>query len=111
MAITYEWKIVELERYTDTGGVFVAHFTCHGTDDTTGTTASNYGVIHFTPDPDAEDFVPFAELTEEIVIGWVKGQPDPDSENFGVAVEAGIARKINALDNPTTEKGMPWVTE
>jgi hypothetical protein len=108
MAITYVWNIVELERYTDNGGVFIAHYTCRGTDDITGTAASSYGATNFRPDPDAEGFIPFDELTEEIVIGWVKGQNDPDSENLGVSVEEGIARKISALDNPTTEKGMPW---
>lgn len=108
MAITYEWKIAELERYADNGGVFVAHYTCSGTDDITGTSASNYGAIHFTPNPDNEGFVPFDELTEEIVIGWVKGQTEDDSENLGAKVEAAIARKIDMINNPTTQKGKPW---
>lgn len=111
MTITYEWSIGELERYTESGGVITAHYRCVGTNEATGTSDSNYGSIHFTPDPDSENFIPFESLTEDIVLGWVKSQPDPDKENLGLSIESSIAKKNDSIDNPVSTKGVPWSSD
>lgn len=99
---TYNWTIAQLERQTDTGGVITAHWRVSAQDGEY--TASAYGSASFTPDPTAPDFVPYADLTEADVLGWVWGQEDFDKD----AMEANLARRIEDQKAPKTETGIPW---
>ena len=103
MAITYTWTIAQLERNTSDGGVTVAHWRCNGVDG--DHTASSYGTTSHTPDPDASDFIAYADLTEADVLAWVWASVDKD------ATEASLAAKIEADKNPTSSTGMPWAAE
>jgi len=94
------WTITQLERNTADGGVTVAHWRCTAVDG--DHSASSYGTVGFTPDPTAEGFVPYENLTEADVLAWVHGSVDKD------ATEAALAAKIDAEKNPTTEAGLPW---
>ena len=104
MAITYTWSISNMEHEISDGAVITAHWYCLGTD-AAGISARSYGSTSYTPDPSAAGFIPYADLTEEIVLGWLHGSVDKD------ATEASIAAKIDAIANPTTAAGMPWVSE
>ena len=101
---TFNWTIANTERYLDTGGIFVVHWrvTAEETvgDDTF--TASAYGTVGFTPDADADDFVAYDSLTEEVVMGWVHAEVDQD------ATEAALTANIEAQKNPVSADGMPW---
>jgi hypothetical protein len=71
------------------------------TDD--GDTVGSYGTCGFTPDPDAPDFVPFAQLDETTVLTWIHANGvDKD------AIEASLAANIEAQKNPTQSSGVPW---
>ena len=102
------WTIANLERELATGGVTVAHW--RGTEsETVGTgddavthTASAYGTVGFTPDADADDFVAYNNLTEEVVMGWVHAEVDQS------ATEAALTANIEAQKNPVSADGMPW---
>jgi len=94
------WTIANLERNTADGGVTVAHWRCTAVDG--DHSASAYGTVGFTPDPTAEGFVPYENLTEADVLAWVHGSVDKD------ATEAALTSKIDAEKNPTTEAGLPW---
>ena len=101
MAVT--WTISTLERNAD-DGVVVAHWRASDSevvDDVTHS-GSSYGTCGFTPDPEAEGYVVYANLTEEVVVGWV--QDDVDSES----IEAGIATQIEDSKAPTVSVGTPW---
>ena len=97
---TYTWQIANTERNTADGGVVVCHWRCTGVDGYHS--ASSYGTTSHTPDPTAAGFVPYADLTEETVLGWVHAAVDKDD------IEAAIADKINAMANPTSASGTPW---
>jgi len=123
MAVT--WTISTLERNTD-DGVVVAHWRASdseviGSDDDAVTHSGNscgtssftvdvdgdhsgtsYGTCGFTPDSTAEGYVAYADLTEEVVIGWVKEDVDAD------AIEASIASQIAESKAPTLIVGVPW---
>ena len=101
MTITYTWSISNMEHEISDGAVITAHWYCLGTD-ADGNSARSYGTTSHTPDPSAEGFIPYDDLTEEIVLGWVHGSVDKD------ATEASIASKIDAIANPTTAAGTPW---
>ncbi len=98
------WTIANLERDIATGGVQVAHWRVTESetvgDDTF--TASAYGTVGFTPDPDADDFVAYDSLTESAVLAWVHESVDKD------AIEAALTADIAAQKTPTTGDGTPW---
>ena len=104
MAITYEYKIANLE-YTndDSKAVLIAHYDVRASDPDLGEqTVRSYGTVSFSPDPDASDFVPFEDLTEDTVLDWVKGELDTDS------IEATLASKLEKTNAPRTVSGLPW---
>lgn len=103
MAITYTWRISNLERETADGYVYTAHYTVSASDDVYS--AGAYGSIGFER-PEGE-LIPFAELTEETVIGWVK-------EKLG---EEAVTNVLTALEGqldeqraPSKAAGVPWAT-
>ena len=98
------WTIANLERELSTGGVTVAHWRVTESetvgDDTF--TASAYGTVGFTPDADADDFVAYDSLTEEVVMDWVHAEVDQS------ATEAALTANIAEQKNPVSADGMPW---
>jgi len=95
------WTISTLERKTADGFVYTAHWRCTATDG--DFSASSYGTAGFQQDPEAESFVPYEDLTEEMVLGWVWADGvDKD------ATEAALQANIDAQKNPTTADGVPW---
>ena len=98
------WTIANLERNLADGGVTVAHWRVTESE-TVGDetfTASAYGTVGFTPDPDDPSFVAYDSLTEADVLAWVHAEVDQD------ATEAALTAKIEADKNPVTGSGMPW---
>ena len=98
------WTIANLERNLADGGVTVAHWRVTE-EETVGDdtfTASAYGTVGFTPDADADDFVAYDSLTEEVVMGWVHAEVDQS------ATEAALTANIEAQKNPVSADGMPW---
>ena len=101
------WTISTLESNTADGGVIVAHWRVTDSetvgDDTYS--ASAYGTASFTYDASADDFVPYADLTEAVVLGWCWADGvDKD------AIEASLTAKIEEQKAPTTETGVPWTS-
>ena len=101
------WTISTLERNTD-DGVVVAHWRASdsevvGTgDDAVTHSGSSYGTCSFTPDSEAEGYVAYADLTEEVVVGWVQADVDVES------IEASIAAQIEESKAPAISVGTPW---
>jgi len=98
------WTISTLEHNTADGGVIVAHWRVNDSETAGEETysATAYGTCSFTPDASSPDYVPYADLTEEMVLGWVWETVDQE------ATEAALAAKIEADKNPTTADGVPW---
>ena len=94
------WTIANLERNVADGGVIVAHWRVTEVDG--DYSASSYGTVGFTPDANADDFVAYDSLTEEVVMGWVHAEVDQD------ATEAALTANIAEQKTPTSADGMPW---
>tara|TARA_R100001463_G_scaffold669_3_gene3001 strand:- start:948 stop:1232 length:285 start_codon:yes stop_codon:yes gene_type:complete len=94
-----------MEHNVSDGGVIVAHWRVNDSetvgDDTYS--ASAYGTASFTYDASSPDFVPYADLTEEMVLGWC-WDADVDKD----AIEASLTANIEEQKNPTTQDGVPW---
>ena len=93
------WKIVNMERDASTGFVSTVHWTCSDVDgDYSGST---YGSIGLS----GELVTPYENLTEEVVIGWVKAVM---GEETVAATEAAVAAQIADAKAPKVATGMPW---
>jgi len=100
MATTNTWKIAQLDRETADGYVFTAHYTVEASDETYK--AGAYGSIGFEK---PETLVPFADLTEEVVVGWVK---DKLTAEKVTEVEAALQTQLDEQKTPTKASGTPW---
>ena len=101
---TFTWTIANTEYINDDNkAVTIAHWRVSAQDG--DYTASSYGTQSFEADPESPDYVAFADLTEEIVIGWVKDAMDTET------LEAGLASQIEAQKAPATLSGLPWAAE
>jgi hypothetical protein len=101
MASTFTWAINTLDRETADGFVMTAHYTVNAADDTYS--AGAYGSIGFER-PDT--LIPYADLTEDMVISWVKtalGGAEKVTE-----IEAALQAQIDEQRNPTKAQGTPW---
>jgi hypothetical protein len=96
---TTTWTIAQLERNTSDGGVTVVHWRVSAVDG--DYTASSYGTVGCTPDPEAADWIAFDALTEADVLAWVWASVDKDT------TEASLAAQIDADKAPTSATGMP----
>jgi len=101
MSTTFTWSIATLERETSDGYVFTAHYRVDAADDVY--TAGAYGSVGFER-PDV--LIPYSDLTEEVVIGWVQ-------EAIGGAekvadVEAALQAQLDEKRQPTKANGVPW---
>ncbi len=99
------WTIEQLIRKADTGAVITAHWRCTLTD--SDLTATAIGVEAFTPDPEAPGFVPFADLDEATVVGWVQTALGDSAAEL----EAQLAAEINDKRQPAEVTGLPWATQ
>ena len=101
MSTTNTWKIAGLERETADGYVFTAHYTVDANDGTYS--AGAYGSVGFEK---PETLVPFADLTEEQVVGWVKAAIGGDDKV--AEVEAALQQQLDEQAAPTKASGTPW---
>jgi hypothetical protein len=100
---TFTWAIANLERETADGFVFTAHYTVAANDDAYSSSA--YGSIGFQR-PD--NLIPFADLTEETVIGWVKEALGGDEKV--AEIEAALQGQIDEQRSPSKAAGVPWAS-
>jgi hypothetical protein len=98
---TFTWAIAQLDRETSDGYVFTAHYTVDANDGVYK--AGAYGSIGF--ERPESSMIPFSDLTEEIVIGWVK-------EKFGdekvLEIEEALQSQIEEQRHPSKASGVPW---
>jgi myo-inositol-hexaphosphate 3-phosphohydrolase len=99
--MNYQWNVVQMDRLTSDGFVVTVHYTVNAVDG--DYTASTYGTVGYTEQPD-EQYTPYAELTETQVVGWVQESLGKDT------VEASLAANIEAQKNPVQESGVPWAS-
>lgn len=107
MSITNTWSVVQMDCYPQADGetdvVFTAHWTLTATDGTY--TGSVYGSQAVTVDP-AAPFTPYADLTEEQVVGWVQ---DAMGAEQVAAYEDNVAGQIaNQINPPVVTPDLPW---
>jgi myo-inositol-hexaphosphate 3-phosphohydrolase len=99
--MNYQWNVVQMDRLTSDGFVVTVHYTVNAVDG--NYTASTYGTVGYTEQPD-EQYIPYAQLTEAEVVGWVQESLGKDT------VEESLAANIALQKNPVVESGVPWAS-
>lgn len=110
MSDVYTWVIEQMSCYPqfegETDVVFTVYWRLNGTSETvpsaTGTVYGSVGVTYVAGTP----FTPYADLTQDQVIGWVKDTLGPETVgNYEANVAKQIADKINP---PVVNPPLPW---
>jgi len=98
------WKVANMERNLDAiGTVFTVHYTVTHFRD--GEQAGAYGSIGLEA-PAEGTGIPYAQLDEDTVVGWVKSHfGDEKVEEIVQALDAQISEKLA----PSKSSGVPWV--
>ena len=89
--------VSQLERTTADDVVTTAHWNASEVDG--DYSASAYGSQSFTRDSDSPTLVPFADLTEAVVVGWL---------TLDEGLEANLLAQIAEQKAPTAASGVPW---
>jgi len=105
MATTYTTTINSMYTLNSPEQGFVVNvlFTVSGTDGTN--TASIDGNIQFT-DQVESDYVPYDQLTESEVIGWINASTN-NQENYYANINGQIESMINPPVSPEAQP-LPW---
>lgn len=103
MAATFAWAIANLERHTADGIVYTVHYTVSAEDGTYS--AGAYGSIGLEAPAEGDTPIPFANLTEEIVVGWLHNSLTAEKV---AEVEAALQAQLDEQHAPTKASGTPW---
>ena len=111
MPITYTWTATSLIGYPvidgETDVVTRACYTVLA-DDGEGHTA-DYSNFAYTPLDPSVPFIPYADLTNDIIIGWVQYNIGPD---LVASIEGSLAIQVERQVNPPPQPEvlpLPWV--
>ena len=94
------WSVVNLQRNLATGGVVYVHYSAVATDE--GYSEGEYGGVPLTPDSSSPSFIPFENLTQDIVLNWIWSILDKNG------IEQSLLAKIQEQKTPTKSEGVPW---
>ena len=113
MAINYNWEVTSMSTIaaspTEPNYVVQANYSVIATS---VEQPEIFSIINdaafFTPQEGQPNYIPYEDLTNDIVIGWVKAQL---GENGVLSVEETLAAQVEALINPTPSPEptpLPW---
>ena len=101
MAINYTWNVKTVDTKTIDGNVntvFNVHWKLTGKDENENT-ATSYGTIALDTS-DLSNFIPFSDLTESKVQGWVETALNKINKNEVQTRKDAIALAIENMINP-----------
>ena len=101
MAITKKWEINTLEREIADGYVKKVIYRVKGIDGEEEKARATGEVNLEKP----ETLIPYKDLTESTVLGWVKTKLGTDEVT---SIEKSLEDEIALLNTPVTATGRPW---
>ena len=107
MAVT--WQAVQLDRQLKDGDkdnvVTTVHWTATDSEVDGENTYSGHAYGSVSLAAPGDSFTPYADITEEQSVGWVKSVLGDDQV---AAYEKSVEDQIELQKNPVTGKGVPW---
>jgi|LakMenE01Jun11ns_1017448.scaffolds.fasta_scaffold9787630_2 hypothetical protein len=115
MALTYEWKLTGLKKQDTadlTDLVIGTQWKLIGTNEN-GTEGTFSGATPLDiPDADEAGFIPYEQLTEEVVLGWIQNIVSGSAPtNYMAHINEQILKQINQKEYAIKEVGetdLPW---
>jgi hypothetical protein len=107
MSVTNTWVIEQMNCYPTHEGqtdvVFTVHWRVNATDGTYNATSyGSVGVTYVAGTP----FTPYAQLTQQEVVGWVQAALGPEQVT---TIEANLVANIaNQANPPVVSSPLPW---
>ncbi|MEC7132018.1 MAG: hypothetical protein VXW99_01120 [Pseudomonadota bacterium] len=114
MAITTTWSVSNMTHVDADGGVILAYWSLVAASDAGGgETAQEGGKARFTYDASASGFIPYADLKESDVLGWIweaNKEADETADEYKARIEAERTAKVQAqIERKATQAtGVPW---
>lgn len=113
MNVTYTWNITSLEKadINSTSNVVLQTYWELTGEAENGTTVIFDGATPLNYNPNVENFLPFEELTESVVIEWVKSQliKDDAMEDLEIEIEQMIIQKQQEKNKENVSReNLPW---
>lgn len=99
-----KWIIENMKRQTESGLVIEVVYRVIAKEKSL--IADHKDKVILTGNSESEGFVPFEELTESLVIQWVKDNVDVSS--IETEVQNLLDSKLEKLERRTTTSGLPW---
>lgn len=117
MTLIYKWKITSLNKTDDPSVelndiIVQTRWTVTGADED-GNEGTFSGATPFEPDQvDPNNFTTYENLTEEMIIGWIKNVVD-NTPSYKEHIDGQIQKQIDAIIKPVVEvtgDTLPWAT-
>tara|TARA_Y100000389_G_C17352482_1_gene459215 strand:- start:409 stop:705 length:297 start_codon:yes stop_codon:yes gene_type:complete len=96
----YVWNIGNLTRHSSDGLVYNVEYSYETWAN--GQTAKKWGTIIVTGSASEPDYIPFGDLTQDIVLGWITGSFDIP------AIQLELSSSLNSLITTQSIAGTPW---
>ena len=116
MALTYEWKITQIKKTTTNGiddAIIGTRWEVKGID-SNGNDGSFTGATPFTlAQIDPDNFVPYNELTETMVLDWIKSVVSGSNQStnywdhISEKINKQIVEKVSVVSS-VDEVNLPW---
>jgi hypothetical protein len=114
MAINNTWSVTNMQHTDADGGVFLVYWSMVAVSDGTPSySASEGGKLRCEYDASSPTYIPYADLTEDDVLGWVYASLVEGEETltklklvFEADRDAKVQKQIDAA--ATTASGVPW---
>ena len=105
---TFTWSVMSMRTMSNIEPDYVVsvNWVCSGVDG--DVTASIENTSSFSQNAESVGFIPYADLTEEIVLGWVQAEP-----NVTINTESCVQGQINSIITPPVtpqDTPLPWVS-
>jgi len=114
MAITCTWSVSNMTHNDSDGGVILVYWSCvAASDGTPSYSATEGGKLRLTYDASSSDYIPYADLTESDVLGWVYTsliEGDETADEAKARIEADRTAKVQGqIDRAASQSdGVPW---
>lgn len=114
MAINTTWSVNNMTHMDSDGGVILVYWSCvAASDGSPSYSATEGGKLRCEYDASSPDFIAYADLTEDDVLGWVYAslvEGDETPEEAKARIEANRTAKVQGqIDRATAQSsGTPW---
>lgn len=96
----YYWNIDNLTRHSSSGVVYDVEYTYETY--MSGSVSKKQGIITISGSSSDPNFIPFGDLTQDIVLGWITGSFDIPSMQYE------LSSSLNELLTTQSISGTPW---